>query len=151
MQQVVEIFSTSIRVTLILMTGTFLTIGAVFSALAAGIHVMIFAMESLLWDRPAVWKSFGLRSAESATLVRPFAFNQGFYNLFLALGTVAGLVFVFRPELSAVGYALCLFALASMLLASLVLVSSSPKLGRAALIQGAAPLLGIVFLVLSLR
>lgn len=132
------------------MTGTALALGAGFTAIAALIHVMIFAMESLLWNRPAVWKAFGLRSSEAAAAVRPFAFNQGFYNLFLAIGAAAGLVFLFRPELSAVGYTLCLFTLGSMLLAAVVLVSSSPKLARAALIQGAAPLLGIVFLVLSL-
>jgi hypothetical protein len=37
-----------------------------------------------------------------------------------------------------------------MLLASIVLVSSNPRLMRAALFQGLAPLLGIVFLVLYL-
>lgn len=133
------------------MTGPSLVLAAGFTALAALIHVMIFAMESLLWDKPAVWKSFGLRSSEAAALVKPFAFNQGFYNLFLALGAGVGLVLLFRPELALAGYALCLFALACMLLASVVLVSSSPRTIRAALIQGAAPLLGIVFLVVSAR
>ena len=37
-----------------------------------------------------------------------------------------------------------------MLLASIVLVSSNPRLLRAAMFQGLAPLLGIVFLVLAL-
>ena len=37
---------------------------------------------------------FGLRSAEDAAIVRPMAFNQGFYNLFLALGIAGGLALV---------------------------------------------------------
>lgn len=132
------------------MTGTALAVGAGFAALAALIHVMIFVMESLLWHKPAVWKSFGLRSSEAAAIVRPVIFNQGFYNLFLAVGAGVGLIFIFRPEFALAGYALCLFALASMLLASIVLVSSSPKLVRAAIIQGGPPLVGIVLLALSL-
>ena len=48
------------------------------------------------------------------------------------------------------GIAIAMFALGSMVLAAVVLVTSNPKLLRAALIQGAAPLLGLVFLVLSL-
>lgn len=37
-----------------------------------------------------------------------------------------------------------------MVLAALVLITSSPKLARAAIVQGAAPLVAIVFLLLSL-
>ena len=37
-----------------------------------------------------------------------------------------------------------------MVAAALVLLISSPKLARAAIVQGAAPLLGIIFLVLAL-
>ena len=43
-----------------------------------------------------------------------------------------------------------IFALLSMVLAAVVLVTSNPKAARSALIQGAAPLLGLVFLVLGL-
>ena len=48
------------------------------------------------------------------------------------------------------GAALSIFAAASMVLAALVLVTSSPKLWRAAVLQGAAPLLGIIFLAAAL-
>ena len=37
-----------------------------------------------------------------------------------------------------------------MVLAAVVLISSNPKMARSALIQGAAPLLGLVFLVLGI-
>ena len=54
-------------------------------ALAAALHVLFFAMESVLFMRPAVHRRFGV-SREHAEVVRPMAFNQGFYNLFLAVG-----------------------------------------------------------------
>ena len=48
------------------------------------------------------------------------------------------------------GLALVIFALLSIGLAAVVLITSNPKAARSALIQGAAPLLGMVFLVLGL-
>ena len=48
------------------------------------------------------------------------------------------------------GYAVAIFALLSMVLAAVVLITSNPKLARSALIQGAAPLLGLVFLILGI-
>ena len=89
--------------------------------------LVIFFMESVLRSNPKVWKRFGLTTQDEADVIRPMAYNQGFYNAFLAL-----------------------FATLSMLLASIVLLTSSPKLLRAALIQGAAPLLGIIFLVAAM-
>ena len=44
---------------------------------------------------------FGIRSAEDAAIVRPMAFNQGFYNLFLAIGIVAGLGLVASGQVEA--------------------------------------------------
>ena len=67
-----------------------MSIVAVLAAAAALIHVWFFALESVLFSRPTVFRRFGLRSAEDAAIVRPMAFNQGFYNLFLALGIVVG-------------------------------------------------------------
>ncbi len=53
---------------------------AVVAALAAAlVHVWFFALESVLFERPTVFRRFGLRSAEEAAVVRPMAFNQGFY------------------------------------------------------------------------
>src|SRR6266566_4483126 len=60
------------------------------AAIVAGaVHVLIFAMESLWWTTPQVRARFR-QSPEQAEATRLFAFNQGFYNLFLALGTFAG-------------------------------------------------------------
>jgi hypothetical protein len=37
-----------------------------------------------------------------------------------------------------------------MLLASIVLLFSNPKLARAAALQGAAPLIGLIFLIIAI-
>ncbi|HWH26447.1 MAG TPA: DUF1304 domain-containing protein [Pseudolysinimonas sp.] len=124
-------------------------IGAVFAGLAAVIHVAIFALQSVLWSRPTTWRRFGLGSQRDADVVRPMAFNQGFYNLFLALGAGAGLVLVGVPSLEGAGFAVLLFALLSMVLAATVLITSSPALSRAAMLQGAAPLIGVVLLIVG--
>ncbi|MDP9028385.1 MAG: DUF1304 domain-containing protein [Actinomycetota bacterium] len=132
------------------MSAVFLVIGVIFVAIAALIHIFIFVLESVLWTRPATWKRFGLRSQEEADIVRPMAFNQGFYNVFLALGAGAGLVMIAYPNVQPQGIALSIFVLLSMLLAAVVLITSNPKLARAAVTQGTAPLLGLIFLVLAL-
>ena len=132
------------------MSALFLVIGAVFVGVAAAIHVLIFALESVLWTRPATWKRFGLRSQQDADTVRPMAYNQGFYNAFLALGGAASLVMIASANVEREGFTLAIFVCLSMLLASIVLVTSNPRLARAAATQGVAPLFALIFLVLSL-
>jgi putative membrane protein len=132
------------------MSATFAVIGSVFVFLAAVIHLFIFALESVLWSRPSTWKLFGVRDERDAEVLRPMAYNQGFYNVFLAIGAGLGLVFLGTGFSREGGIAIAMFALGSMVLAAVVLVTSNPKLLRAALIQGAAPLLGLLFLTLSL-
>jgi len=132
------------------MSPVFVIIGSVFAAIAALIHVYIFVLESVTWTKESTRKVFGVRSAEDAELMKPLAYNQGFYNLFLALGVAAGLIMLGTAEISQAGFALAIFALLSMVLAAIVLITSNPKLARSALIQGAAPLLGLVFLVLGI-
>ena len=130
------------------MNGALLLVGSIFVGLAAIIHIAIFALESVLWSKPSTWRRFGVRSQEDADVLRPMAYNQGFYNVFLALGAIASLVMVWSADVMQGGIVLAIFTLSSMLLASIVLVASNPKLVRAAIFQGAAPLLGLAFLVL---
>jgi len=85
-----------------------------------------------------------------AALIKPWAYNQGFYNAFLTLGAGAGLVMMGSINLWLAGIALAMFATLSMVLAATVLITSQPKMARAAAIQGVPPLLGILFLVLAL-
>lgn len=67
-----------------------ITASLVLASLAATLHVGIFVVESVLWTRPVVWRAFGVRSQADAQTTRPLAYNQGFYNLFLALGAAVG-------------------------------------------------------------
>ena len=129
-------------------TGALLA-GGVFAAIAAAIHIAIFVLESVLWMRPSVRRIFGVRSDADAAAIRPMAFNQGFYNLFLALGVLAGLLLA-TSSLAVAGLAIAVFATLSMLLAALVLVVSQPRLWRAALIQGATPLLALLAFALAM-
>lgn len=124
--------------------------GSVLVGLAGLIHLYIWVLESLLWRRPSTWRTFGLRSQEDADTVRPMAFNQGFYNLFLVVGVVLGLLFFWAWGDTVIGATLILFAAGSMVAAALVLILSSPKLARAAAIQGVAPLAGITLFLLAL-
>jgi len=124
-------------------------IGAVFLGLAALIHVYIFYLESIAWSKPKTWKTFGLRSQTEADTVKAMAYNQGYYNGFLAVGVIVGLVLI-TTNVAQAGYALAIFAGSSMVLAATVLITSSPKLARAAVLQGAAPLIGVLLLVVSL-
>jgi putative membrane protein len=132
------------------MSSVFLIIGAVFVGIAGLIHVVIFLLESVLWNRPSTWKRFGLTTQGDAETLRPMAFNQGFYNVFLALGAFAGLVMLASSSVHQAGAALSIFVLLSMLLASIVLLVSNPKLARAAATQGAAPLIGLIFLIVGI-
>lgn len=123
--------------------------GSVFVVIAAAIHLLIFFAESVLWSKPTTWKRFGLKTQQDADTVKPMAFNQGFYNLFLAIGAGVGLIMLGSNACAQGGLVLSIFTTASMVLAAVVLMVSSPRLWRAALIQGVAPLLGIIFLALA--
>ena len=128
---------------------TFVVIGSVFAAIAALIHVYIFVLESVQWTKESTRRIFGVKTEADAELMKPLAFNQGFYNLFLAIGVGAGLVLLTSTGMPQAGFAVAIFALLSMVLAAAVLVTSNPRLARSALIQGLAPLLGLVFLVIG--
>lgn len=122
--------------------------GLIFAGLAALIHVYIFVLESIIWTTPRARKTFGM-SSEQAAQTRELAFNQGFYNLFLALATGLGIVLVAAGNLP-VGVTLVLVGTASMLAASLVLVLSSPSKARAAAVQGVPPLIAVVLVTVGL-
>ncbi len=119
----------------------------VIAALAAALHVYIFAMESLWWTTPRVRATFGLSELD-AQVTRGMAFNQGFYNLFLAVATVAGLV-AYAFGHGAVGAALVIAGVGSMLAAAIVLIVSDRTKASAAVKQGTLPLIGLALLALA--
>lgn len=114
----------------------------VFAVIAALIHVLFFVLESIVFSQPKVWRRFGMKSQADADVVKPMAFNQGFYNLFLALGVFVGVGLVHTGAVAS-GVAVVVFGCACMLMAALVLVSSNRHFLRASIVQGALPLLAI--------
>ena len=121
--------------------------GLVLASAAALLHVYIFYLESVAWTTTARGV-FGT-SAAQAEATKEMAFNQGFYNLFLAVVTVVGVALVAADERAA-GAALVLAGAGSMAAAAAVLLISSPDKRRAALTQGVLPLLGTVAVVVGL-
>ena len=119
-----------------------------FAILAAALHVYIWILESFRWTEPSTRKTFGTSEAD-AEVTRPLAYNQGFYNLFLALGAFAAVGFLAAGH-EDVGLALAAVSAGSMVAAALVLVLSDRSKARAALTQGLLPALGLLALVLTL-
>ncbi|MFE7224553.1 DUF1304 domain-containing protein [Nocardioides sp. NPDC057577] len=124
-----------------------LVVALVLAGLAALVHVYIFVMESLTWTSPKTRAVFGI-GAEEAEATKELAFNQGFYNLFLAIVTAVGIV-LFPVCSAAVGAALVFAGAGSMAAAAAVLFASSPDKRGAALKQGVIPLLAVVALAIS--
>lgn len=119
-----------------------------FAGLAALLHVYIFVLESMRWTAPRTRAAFGT-TAEEAETTKLMAFNQGFYNLFLAIVSGVGIVLMTAGHRS-VGAALVFAGVGSMLAAALVLVASAPDKARAAVIQGAFPAVAVGLLVAAL-
>jgi putative membrane protein len=126
-----------------------LAVALVAAVVAAVIHVLFFVLESVLFRRPAVWRRFGIASQRDADTIGPWALNQGFYNLFLALGGFAGAIAVGLGD-DTIGRTLIAFASACMLGAGLVLVITGGRpFLRAAAVQAVPPLVALAALVLT--
>jgi len=125
-----------------------MTILAVVLAVGAALlHVYIWVLEAFRWNEPATRKTFGV-SETDAPVLAPMAYNQGFYNLFLAIITIVGVALLGERE--DVGRALALAGTGSMLGAALVLVTHDRSMARAAVTQGTLPALAVLFLLLSM-
>ncbi|GAA3026038.1 DUF1304 domain-containing protein [Microbacterium dextranolyticum] len=124
-----------------------IVIGLVLAALAALLHVVIFWLESVAWTSPRARAAFGT-TADEAEATREMAFNQGFYNLLLAIVTALGVVLV-ATGATAAGAALVFAGAGSMAAAALVLLLSSPDKAGAALKQGVLPLLAVIALAIG--
>jgi putative membrane protein len=122
--------------------------GLIFAGLAALLHVYIWVMESLTWTSARTRATFGTTEEEAAA-TKELAFNQGFYNLFLAIVTVVGLVLGAFENYDA-ALALIFAGTGSMLAAALVLLLSSRDKARAAITQGILPLIALVLIGLHL-
>jgi putative membrane protein len=117
----------------------------VLAGLAALLHVYIFVLESVRWEHPATRRTFGT-TPEIAAITKPLAYNQGFYNLFLAIGLFAGIVLM--PSREDAGVAVLVFGMGSMLAAATVLITSDRSKARAAVVQGLLPTVGLLCLLI---
>ena len=107
------------------------TVGLVLAGIAALVHVFIFYLESVAWTGERARRIFGTGSVEQAEAQRQLAFNQGFYNLFLAVVAALGIVLHLAGQ-QTVGATLVFAGAGSMVAASLVLLLSSPDKASAA-------------------
>ncbi|GAA1602540.1 hypothetical protein GCM10009804_68810 [Kribbella hippodromi] len=114
-------------------------IAQVFVVVAGVFHVTVFALESVLFRKPSTYQRFLVKDDAEMTAARPWAFNQGFYNLFLAVGALGGLAWGGDK-----GHAIALFACACMAGAGVVLVASDRRMVRAAVAQAVPPILALV-------
>jgi len=118
------------------------------AAFAALFHVYAFALESLLWTTDRARRVFGTTPADAQT-TRVLAFNQGFYNLFLAVEIAAG-IGLYATHHTTAGAVLVLFGAWSMVAAGAVLIASQPSKARAGLLQAGPPLVAVVLFALGL-
>ncbi|WNG89793.1 DUF1304 domain-containing protein [Mycobacterium sp. ITM-2016-00317] len=124
------------------------TAGLIVAVLAALLHAYIFVMEALTWTSPRTRAVFG-NTEEQAQATKLMALNQGFYNLFLAIVTVIGVIAAFSGA-TGVGLALVFAGVGSMAAAAVVLLVSAPDKSRAAVTQGALPVAAIALLLLGI-
>lgn len=122
-------------------------VAVVLAMLAALLHVYIFVLESFRWTEPSTRKTFGVSEADAQVLA-PMAYNQGFYNLFLAIITIVGVAMIGSQKVA--GSSLALAGTGSMLAAAVVLVARDRSMLRAAMTQGTIPALAVLFLLLQL-
>jgi putative membrane protein len=122
-----------------------LTVAAVLALLAALLHVYFWVLESLTFTTSGR-KVFGV-PAEDVEAVRPWALNQGYYNLFLAVGTAAGAVLELGSDCTW-AVPLILFGTGTMLGAALVLIATDRKMLKGSVIQGTFPALALVALAI---
>ena len=115
------------------------------SALSALMHVGFFVLESVLFTKAPGRKIFETTAADAETM-KFLAFNQGFYNLFLALGVVAGVAFSILGD-ARVGRTLVAFACACMVGAACILATGGKRYFRGVAAQALPPLAALGALV----
>lgn len=106
------------------------------------VHVLFFLLEAILWMQPAVYgplikllnNPVSMNYGTQALVLKNLFVNQGFYNLFLAIGGAVGLRLVAKNRYGP-GYALILLLCFAGTGAGIVLAAST-KAYLLAVIQG---------------
>ncbi len=121
----------------------------VIAALAALFHAYVFVLESFLWTTDRARRVFGTTPADAQT-TRVLAFNQGFYNLFLARGDRGGDRALRDCTTPPSGAVLVLFGAGSMIAAGMVLIASDRAKARAGLLQAVPAAVAVALLAAGL-
>ena len=118
------------------------------AALAAALHVVFFVVESVLFPgTPAIQERFEATTPEQVEAMRVLFLNQGFYNLFLAVGTFAGIGLAVRgasERAQVAGRAIVTYSCLVMAAAGVVLLLTTGK-AAGAVVQAAPPGLALLF------
>lgn len=125
-----------------------LVAAAIFTLVSAAVHFYFFVLESLRWNVPETMGVYGITSSDDAQTTQPLAYTQGFYNLFLGVGAVLG-VLLLGVGNPVAGMTLISFSTASMVLASVVLLASRWPLARIAMIRGIPALLALLLALMG--
>ncbi|AJT41108.1 DUF1304 domain-containing protein [Psychromicrobium lacuslunae] len=120
-------------------------ISAIFAILAGLIHCYFWFLESVRWRQPAAWQRFGVKNQDEADTLAEMAFNQGYYNLVIGIGSIVGAVLLFTgvPALMLFAAGLVVMACATMVVAAVILLISKPGFLVPVLIQGVAPIIAL--------
>ncbi|WP_341854720.1 DUF1304 family protein [Brachybacterium sp. GPGPB12] len=127
-----------------------LTLGSILALAAAALHVVIFRLESLAWGGAQAQKVFGEQSPQEVAATRDLAFNQGFYNLFLAVLAALGAVLVLVGTMTVGATLLAGRDRVDARRRDRAALLSSPAHRAAAVKQGALPPLAVLATVIGL-
>ena len=120
-----------------------------FLSLSALLHIVFFKIESIDFMKPEVLARFKLNET-SGSFVRVWAFNQGFYNLFLAIGLFYSLYLLYKKE-HRTGKTLANFILLTIVGAGCVLYFSAPNSTLGAALQAMPALFGFLSLNIFIK
>ncbi|WP_195840685.1 DUF1304 domain-containing protein [Arthrobacter sp. BL-252-APC-1A] len=125
-----------------------LVTAAIFTLVSAAIHFYFFGLESLRWTVPETMGVYGITAPQDADTTQPLAYILGFYNLFLGVGAVLGVLLLGLGNPVA-GLTLISFSTACMVLAAVALLASRWPMARIAMIRGIPALLALVLTLMG--
>jgi putative membrane protein len=120
-----------------------------FAVLAGLIHIWAWLFESFFFSRPQVHQGVFHTPSNDVPAVRLWSFNQGFYNLFLAVGAITG-VLALNTGRDTAGRALVIYVCTFMVGAAVVLGAGAVRGAwdrrhlRGAFGQGIPPLAALI-------
>lgn len=100
-----------------------IVLAQVAALVAGGVHLLAFVWESVLFLRPGIHRDLFRVPTQDVPAVRMWAFNVGFYNLFLGSGAIAGVVLWWAGH-DTPGRTLVIYTCTFMFLAGIVLFVS---------------------------